>query len=66
MKSPKFSFEGTGGKILKSLMYCVLGAIATWLLTLNDVVDFGQFAPFVGALAPLVANMINEYVKERK
>ena len=66
MKSPSKSFRGTGEKILKSLAYCLLGGVATFLLTINDSVDLGEIAPFIGALAPLFANMINEYLKERK
>lgn len=66
MKSPKNSFRGTSYKLLKSLGLSLLGASATWLLTLTDVHDLGTLAPLIGALAPFIANTINEYIKEVK
>ena len=66
MLSPKFSFNGTGKKIAISLGLSLLGGFATWLATINTEIDFGALAPFVGALAPLFASMIKEYVSEKK
>jgi len=66
MLSPKYSFKGTGLKILISLGLALLGAVATWLLTITDVVEFGQLTPFVAALAPIIANAIKEFIKEKK
>ena len=66
MKSPKFSFDGTGGKMLISLGLAILGAFATWILTLNTEFDFGVYAPLIGALAPVFANAIKEFIKEKE
>jgi len=65
LKSPACSFSGVGTKILKSLVYCLLGAVATWLLVINNQFDFGVYAPFIGALAPLIANLIKEFIQKR-
>ncbi len=66
MKTTKNSFKGTGGKMLISLGFVLLMAVATWLMTISEQFNFGVWTPFVAALAPLIANAIKEFVKERK
>ncbi len=66
MKSKKNSFIGTSDKLLKSLALSLLGALATWVLTTLPEMDLGAYTPFIGALAPFVANAINQFIKERK
>jgi len=65
MTSPKFSFRGTLNSILISLGLALLTAVATWLVTLTDVFDFGEYAPLVGALAVWLANVIRKFVSEQ-
>jgi len=65
MTSPKFSFRGTTNSILISLGLALLTAVATWLVTLTDVFDFGEYAPLVGALAVWLANVIRKFVSEQ-
>jgi len=50
-------------KMLISLGLSILGAFATWILTLPTAFDFGVYAPLIGALCPLVASAIREYIK---
>ena len=66
MTSPKFSFEGTFGSILISLGLALLTAVATWLATVTDQFDFGQYAPLAGALAIWLANEIRNFVITKK
>ena len=66
MKSPKYSFTGTFTPMAKSLALSLLGALATWIAVTMPDNDFGIWTPFIGALAPLIANAINEFIKERK
>jgi hypothetical protein len=66
MKSPKYSFQGTGKAFLISLGLSLLGAFATWIATINTEFDFGAYAPLIGALAPILANTIKEFIQEKK
>lgn len=66
MKSPRFSFSGTGKSILISLGLSLLTAFATWLSTVTEQFDFGVYAPLVGALAVWMVNIIREFVFSKK
>jgi len=66
MKSPKFSFSGTGKSLLISLGLSLLTALATWLATITQQFDFGAYAPLVGALAIFAVNAIRNYINEKK
>lgn len=64
MTSPAFSFKGTLKKIGLSLFLALLTAFSTWALTLPDSVDFGVYAPVVGAIITVLVNMARVYVKK--
>jgi len=66
MTSKNFSFRGTGKSLLISLGLALLTAFATWLATITDQFDFGQYAPLVGALAIFVVNAIREFIASKK
>jgi len=66
MTSPKFSFSGTFKKLGVSLGLAMLMAFSTWLLTLQDQIDFGIYAPLVGAMITFIVNTIRVYVNEYK
>ena len=60
----KFSFKGTGSKLVMTVLYAGLGAVATFLLTEVPTMDFGELTPFIGALAPVIANSIRQFIRE--
>lgn len=66
MTSPGFSFKGTGKSILISLSLALMTAAATWLASITELFDFGEYAPIVGALAVFGANAIRKYVQSKK
>ena len=50
-------------KLLISLGLSLLGAFATWMMTLPTSIDWGVYAPLIGAMCPLIASAIREYIK---
>jgi len=62
--SNKFSFKGVGSKIFKGLAISMTGAVAAYVASMPESIDFGQFAPIVTSLCSFAAAAIYQWQKE--
>jgi len=49
-------------KILKGAAIAMLGGLIVYLPTITDVVNFGEYAPLVGAVAAIGVNAIRKLI----
>ena len=65
MKSKKFSFSGTGVKLIRSFVLTILGAACVWFLGNYETIEIlGQY-PAIGTILPFIVNAVVKWTKEQ-
>lgn len=65
-KTPAYSFNNTGIKILKGIGIAFLGALVTYMQTSFLELDFGTVTPLIVSINSILVNILKEYINERK
>lgn len=62
--SKKFSLKGVESKIIKGLIISISGAVATYLASMPETIDFGIYAPIITSLSSFAVAAIYQWQKE--